>query len=61
MLDSGNFRVFGLVLEVQVSERVETTVGWGSPRLDKIGSLRGELSCGALVDCFLHATRSDFT
>ena len=63
LLDSGNFRVFRLVLEVQVSERLETTVGWSwrSPRLDKIGSFRGELSCGALVGCFLHATRSDFT
>jgi len=56
LLDSGNFRVFRLVLEVQVSERLETTVGWRSPRLDKIGSLRGELSCGALVDCFLANT-----
>ena len=61
LLDSGNFRVFRLVLEVQVSERVEASVGWSSPRLDTIGSLRGELSCGALVGCFLHATRSDFT
>jgi len=48
--------VFPLVLDVQVSERVEATVGWRFPRFDTIGSFRGELSCGALVGCFLANT-----
>jgi len=47
LLESGYFSVFGLILEVvQV---------WMSPRLERVGSLRGEPSCEALwiIDGFL--------
>jgi len=53
LLDSINFGVFWLMFEVQVWERVDVTVGWISPRLENIGSLSGELSGGALRNCFL--------
>ena len=60
LLDSINFGVFWLMFEVQVWERVDVTVGWISPRLENIGSLSGELSGGALRNCFLHGKKIRF-